>query len=180
METSRNFQQQSGTFASLRQHYLFCYDELHSLARQKLRFEYHTDTLDTSALVHEAFLKLENRKNGFANKRHFMAIAALVMRRFLVDYARQKKRIKRGGDQIQLTYGDIEPVVQTTPEEVIQLNDALMRLKAFNNRYCRVVEYHFFGGYKHEEIAEMLGVSIDTVRKDWRFAKAWLSKELKN
>ncbi|WP_268033733.1 ECF-type sigma factor [Algoriphagus sp. PAP.12] len=167
-------------FSILKSQFLTCYDELSKMARQKLKFEYNSDTLDTSALVHEAYLKLENHESGFQNKSHFMAIAAIVMRRFLVDYARQKKRQKRGGDQIQLTYGAVNQAIFTTPEEVINLNEALTRLKFINNRHCRVVEYHFFGGYKHEEIAKMMGLSIDTIRRDWRLAKAWLSKELKN
>ncbi|WP_338225759.1 ECF-type sigma factor [Algoriphagus confluentis] len=159
--------------------FLRCYDELSRMARQKLRMEYQSSTLDTAALVHEAYLKMDNHEKGYVDKNHFLAIAAIVMRRFLVDYARQKKRQKRGGDQIQLTYGAANRAVMTSPEEVLQLNDALNRLKALNNRHSRVVEFHFFGGYKHEEIAEMMGVSIDTVRRDWRLAKAWLSKELR-
>lgn len=150
------------------------------MAHQKLRFEYNSETLDTSALVHEAYLKLENHGKSFKSKSHFLAIAAIVMRRFLVDYARQKKRLKRGGDQIQLTYGAVNEAILTTPEEVLHLNEALNRLKAINNRHCRVVEYHFFGGYKHAEIAQMMGVSVDTIRRDWRLAKAWLSNEMKN
>ncbi|GAA0878685.1 ECF-type sigma factor [Algoriphagus jejuensis] len=160
--------------------FLKCYEELSKLAHQKLRYEYHAATLDTSALVHEAYLKMESFPDGFEDKNHFMAIAAIVMRRFLVDYARQKSRLKRGGDQIQLTYGAVNQAVYTTPEQVLQLNEALNRLKSMNNRHCRVVEFHFFGGYKHAEIAEMMEVSIDTVRRDWRLAKAWLSKELKS
>ncbi|KPQ19919.1 ECF-type sigma factor [Algoriphagus sp. NF] len=169
-----------GNFSAIRSQFLRCYDELSKMARQKLRSEYQSSTLDTAALVHEAYLKMDGSQKGYADKNHFLAIAAIVMRRFLVDYARQKKRQKRGGDQIQLTYGSANQAVMTSPEEVLQLNDALNRLKALNNRHCRVVEFHFFGGYKHEEIAEMMGVSIDTVRRDWRLAKAWLSKELKN
>lgn len=158
--------------------FLACYEELSKMASQKLRFEHNAYTLDTSALVHEAYMKMEQQKNNLETKAHFLAIAAIVMRRFLVDYARQKQRQKRGGDQIQLTYGAIHSPVETTPQQILNLNEALNRLKAINNRYCRVVEYHFFGGYKHEEIAGLLGVSIDTVRRDWRLAKAWLSKEL--
>ena len=167
-------------YSLIKNQFLSCYEELSQLAHHRLRFEYNSNTLDTSALVHEAYLKMDKYENGFQDKNHFLAIAAIVMRRFLVDYARQKQRVKRGGDQIQLTYGAISNPVVTTPEEVLHLNEALTRLKAINHRHCRVVEFHFFGGYKHEEIAQMMGVSIDTVRRDWRLAKAWLSKELKN
>ena len=165
-------------YSMLKSMFLLCYDELSAMASKKLHFEHNAHTLDTSALVHEAFMKMEKHKNDVNSKSHFLAIAAIVMRRFLVDYARQKQRLKRGGDQIQLTYGAIQQPVETTPEEIIKLNEALNRLKTINSRYCRVVEFHFFGGYKHEEIADMLGVSIDTVRRDWRLAKAWLSNEL--
>lgn len=158
--------------------FLSCYEELSAMASKKLHFERNAYTLDTSALVHEAYMKMDGYKKSVETRSHFLAIAAIVMRRFLVDYARQKQREKRGGDQIHLTYGSIQHAVETTPQEILNLNEALNRLKAINNRYCRVVEYHFFGGYKHEEIAGLLGVSIDTVRRDWRLAKAWLSKEL--
>lgn len=158
--------------------FLACYDELSAMASQRLRNERSAYTLDTSALVHEAYLKMDKHEKNANSRSHFLAIAAIVMRRFLVDYARQKQRMKRGGDQIQLTYGAIENPIETTPEEIINLNEALKRLKGVNNRHCRIVEFHFFGGYKHQEIANLLGVSIDTVRRDWRLAKAWLSKEL--
>ncbi|UZD22777.1 ECF-type sigma factor [Algoriphagus halophytocola] len=167
-------------FSVKRSLFMNCYQELSSLASHKLRQEFNAPTLDTAALVHEAYLKMEQHQNDFQNKEHFMAIAAICMRRFLVDYARQKQRQKRGGNQVHLTFGEVNHKVATTPEQILNLYEALVRLKAINNRYCRVVEYHFFGGYKHEEIAGLLDVSIDTVRRDWRLAKAWLSNELKN
>jgi RNA polymerase sigma factor (TIGR02999 family) len=158
--------------------FVSCYEELSVIASKKLRYEHNAYTLDTSALVHEAYMKLESHKNAIRSKSHLLAIAAITMRRFLVDYARQKQRQKRGGDQIHMTYGNVQHPLETTPQEIIRLNEALSRLKGINNRYCRVVEFHFFGGYKHEEIADILGVSIDTVRRDWRLAKAWLTNEL--
>ncbi|MDN3202689.1 ECF-type sigma factor [Algoriphagus sediminis] len=165
-------------FGAKRNMFLSCYEELSAMASRKIKSEYQALTLDTSALVHEAYMKMDQQKKELTDKNHFLAIAAIVMRRYLVDYARQKNRQKRGGDQIQLTYGQVDHAINTTPEEIIHLNDALTRLKGLNNRHCRVVEYHFFGGYKHHEIANMLGVSIDTIRRDWRLAKAWLSNEL--
>ena len=168
----------NSNFADKRLMFEICYRELSKMASQKLRQEFSANTLDTSALVHEAYIKMEKHKNDIENKDHFMAIAAICMRRFLVDYAKQKTRQKRGGKQVHLTYGDTNYSVVTTPEQILNLYEALVRLKAINNRYCRVVEYHFFGGYKHEEIAGLLSVSIDTVRRDWRLAKAWLSQEL--
>ncbi|GAB2999919.1 sigma-70 family RNA polymerase sigma factor [Cyclobacterium sediminis] len=157
-----------------------CYEELSLKASNKLKYEFNALTLDTSALVHEVYMKMDKYQGEIKNKNHFLAIAAIAMRRFLVDYARQKNRVKRGGHQIQLTYGDgSEQIVTTTPEGVINLNDALNGLKRINKRYSRVVEFHFFGGYKYQEIANMLGVSVETVKRDWRLARAWLSNELK-
>ncbi|MHA7128974.1 ECF-type sigma factor [Algoriphagus namhaensis] len=181
MSEASNVRQEvsSSNFSAKRDMFLSCYDELSEMASRRLRSEYQSMTLDTSALVHEAYMKMDQHKKDTTDKNHFLAIAAIVMRRYLVDYARQKNRLKRGGDQIRLTYGELDKPIHTTPEEILNLNDALTRLKAINNRYCRVVEYHFFGGYKHQEIAQMMGLSIDTIRRDWRLAKAWLSKELK-
>lgn len=166
-------------FSILRSQFQNCYRELRSLASNKLRYEHQAYTLDTSALVHEAYLKMNQQNSQFDNKGQFMAVAAIVMRRYLVDYARKKHRLKRGGDYIQLTQGALGKVVLTTPEQVLELDESLKRLKQINPRQSRVVEYHFFGGYKHEEIANMLEVSIETVRRDWRLAKAWLSMEMK-
>lgn len=177
---SQTVPQESSQYTLIKNQFLACYSELSKMAHYKLKNEHNAFTLDTSSLVHEAYLKMEKQDQVTKDKNHFLAVAAIVMRRFLVDYARQKQRIKRGGDQIHLTYGAISSPVITTPEEVLNLNEALTRLKSINNRHCRVVEFHFFGGYKHEEIAAMMGVSIDTVRRDWRLAKAWLSNELKN
>jgi len=157
-----------------------CYEELSFKASHKLKYEFNALTLDTSALVHEVYMKMEKYRGEIQNKNHFLAIAAIAMRRFLVDYARQKNRVKRGGHQIKLTYGDSsEQMVTTTLEGLINLNDALNGLKKINRRYSRVVEFHFFGGYKYQEIANMLGVSVETVKRDWRLARAWLSNELK-
>jgi RNA polymerase sigma factor (TIGR02999 family) len=120
-----------------------------------------------------------NKQQKFKDESHFLAIAAIVMRRILIDYARQKKRQKRGGDLMRMTYGAVAGPVETTPEEIILLDESLKRLRQMNKRQSRVVEYYFFGGYKHEEIASIMNVSIDTIRRDWRLAKAWLSNQIK-
>jgi RNA polymerase sigma factor (TIGR02999 family) len=120
-----------------------------------------------------------NKQQKFKNESHFLAIAAIVMRRILIDYARQKKRQKRGGDLLRMTYGAVAGPVETTPEEIILLDESLKRLRQMNKRQSRVVEYYFFGGYKHEEIATIMNVSVDTIRRDWRMAKAWLSSQIK-
>jgi RNA polymerase sigma factor (TIGR02999 family) len=164
----------------LRAQFQSCYSALSRLAHNKLRHEDHLHTFDTSALVHEVYENMfRNQQNSFQNSSHFLAIAAIVMRRVLIDYARQKKSQKRGGELIRMTYGAIINPVETTPEEILFLDESLKRLRQLNKRQSRVVEYYFFGGYKHEEIADLMNVSIDTVRRDWRLAKAWLSSQLK-
>ncbi|MEX2566842.1 MAG: ECF-type sigma factor [Cyclobacteriaceae bacterium] len=173
----RKFPQNIGI---LRAQFQDCYQELCRLASTRLRYEHQAYTLDTSALVHEVYLKMNQQNTNFENKGQFMAIAAIVMRRYLVDYARKKQRLKRGGNYIHLTQGALGKVVVTTPEQVLELDESLKRLKHLSPRHSRVVEFYFFGGYKHEEIAQLMEVSIDTVRRDWRLAKAWLSKEIKS
>lgn len=157
-----------------------CYSELSRIAHNKLRYEDPLHTFDTSALVHEVYENMfRNQQSGFQDSSHFLAIAAIVMRRVLIDYARQKKSQKRGGELIRMTYGAIDNPVETTPEEILFLDESLKRLRQLNKRQSRVVEYYFFGGYKHDEIAGIMNVSIDTVRRDWRLAKAWLSSQMK-
>jgi RNA polymerase sigma factor (TIGR02999 family) len=168
------------TRADLKHHFQRYYQELKKIAHQKLKYERINHTLDTAALVHEAYGKLyQQSKNQFRNSSHFLAIATLSMRRILINYARDKKRLKRGGDMIQMSYGNANIPIQTTPEEILTLHEALKKLKQLNRRQSKVVEYHFFGGFKHQEIAEYLDVSEETVRRDWRLARAWLSLELK-
>ena len=176
-----SLQQITGSpLSALRSQFRLCYSELERMAHSKLRFENQLQTLDTSALVHEAYNKMASgQRKPFSDDHHFLAIAAIVMRRILIDYARQKKRQKRGGDKIQMTYGAVAQPLETTPEVIIQLDESLKRLRQLNKRQSRVVEYHFFGGYSHEEIAAMLKVSVETVRRDWRLARAWLSSQIK-
>ena len=165
----------------LRAQFQSCYNELNRIAHNKLRFEQPLHTFDTSALVHEVYDNMfRNKQYNFQNSSQFLAIAAIVMRRILIDYARQKKSQKRGGDLIRMTYGEINSPIETTPEEILLLNESLKRLRQLNKRQSRVVDYYFFGGYKPEEIAEIMNVSIDTVRRDWRLAKAWLSSQMKS
>ena len=168
------------SMSELKRHFQQYYHELSQIARRKLRYERMDHTFDTVALVHEAYGKLhQQEKNRFRNSTHFLAIAAISMRRILINYARDKKRLKRGGDMIRMTYGAVQVPVQTTPEEILSLHECLKRLKKLNKRQARVVEYHFFGGFKHQEIADHLGVSEETIRRDWRLARAWLSLEMK-
>ncbi len=154
------------------------YDALRAIAHRQLRGERAGHTLDTTALVHEAYLKLVQQESGWQNRAHFYALAALAMRRILVNYAHKRLAAKRGGGQAAVTFTDETYPHEAPPEALIALDEALERLAALNERQSRVVTCRFFGGLTHEEIAESLGVSIPTVRRDWRLARAWLAQEL--
>jgi RNA polymerase sigma factor (TIGR02999 family) len=156
------------------------YEELHRIAERHLRGERSDHTLNATALVHEAYLKLVDQSRvTWQNRAHFYGVAAQAMRRILVNYAEAGKAQKRGGGAGLVTFNDEMMGKETRAEELIELDEALTRLKSLSDRQAAVVEYHFFGGLTHEEIAEVLGVSLPTVRRDWRLAKAWLTRELK-
>jgi RNA polymerase sigma factor (TIGR02999 family) len=156
------------------------YDELQALAHGQLRRERRDHTLNTTALVHEAYLKLVKQDRvTWQNRAHFFAIASTAMRRILINYAHKRNAEKRGGGQVLATFEDgMGGGREANVEELLALDAALERLGALNERQSRVVEYRFFGGLTHEEIAEVLDVSVPTVGRDWRFARAWLSREL--
>ncbi|HEX8651171.1 MAG TPA: sigma-70 family RNA polymerase sigma factor [Pyrinomonadaceae bacterium] len=153
------------------------YDELHRLAHRYMSRERPDHTLQTTALVNEAYLRLVDQRNAhWQNRAHFFAVAAQVMRHILVDYARQRHFAKRGGEARRVTLDEAAIVSQQRAAEFVALDEALKRLEAIDPRKSRVVELHFFGGLNFEEIAEVLKVSAVTVRRDWRSAKAWLYK----
>jgi RNA polymerase sigma factor (TIGR02999 family) len=157
------------------------YDELRALAHNKLRYERANHTLNTTALVHEAYERLVNQREvQWQSRAHFFAIAAQSMRRVLVNYAVKRNAQKRGGGVTPLSFEeDWGPAVEATDVyDVLAIDGALRRLAAFNERGARVVEYRFFGGLTYEEIAEVMGVSVSTVRRAWATAKAWLHREL--
>ena len=155
--------------------------ELHRLARSYMRRERQGHTLQTTALVNEAYLRLIDQKNvRWQNRAHFMAIAAQVMRRILVDYARRKHYQKRGGGAIQVTLAEAESLADDQSPDLVQLDEALTSLSEIDPRRSQVVELRFFGGLSIEETAEVLKVSPTTVERDWTIAKAWLHKTLKN
>ena len=156
------------------------YDELRRLARQRLRDERSEHTLDTTALVHEAYLRLFQQQALDARTRaDFFAIASNTMRRVLVDYARARRRQKRGGGQAMVPLDEVAPfLTDRAAEEVLGLDDALERLRALQPRAVKVVEMHFFGGVTLAEIAGLLDVSEKTVQRDWQAARAWLRKEV--
>lgn len=155
------------------------YDELRVIARRQLRRSRPGGTLDTSALVHEAFLKLSKGAQPDWNDRcHFFAVAASAMRQILVDYARGKSRLKRGGDRRRVTLDANVGAVYDEAETVLAIDRALTKLSELNPRLTRVVECRFFSGLTEAETAEALAVSDRTVRRDWTKARAWLHREL--
>ena len=156
------------------------YDEMHRMAENQLRGERKDHTLNATALVHEAYLKLVDQSRvSWQNRAHFLGVASQAMRRILINYAQQRRAQKRGGDMVATTFDDDLVPRETRADQLIDLDEALTRLKALSERQAAVVEYRFFGGLTHEEIAEVVGVSVPTVRRDWRLARAWLSRELK-
>lgn len=155
------------------------YEELRQIASRQLRGERKDHTLNTTALVHEAYLKLVRQDEAdWQNRAHFFGIAALAMRRILINYANQRLAEKRGGGIAAITFEDALVPREARAEELIALDEALKRLEQHNERQAKVVTMRYFGGLKQSEIAEALGVSEPTVRRDWQFARAWLSREL--
>jgi RNA polymerase sigma factor (TIGR02999 family) len=155
------------------------YDELRRRARARMVQERPGHTLQATALAHEVFLRLVDQDRvQWQDRAHFFAIASQAMRRILVDHARKKRAAKRGGSGTRVTFNEelATPVGNEVDVEV--LNDALESLKVLDPRQSRIVELRFFGGLTEEEIAEVLGISIGTVKRDWRTARAWLSHEL--
>ncbi len=153
------------------------YDELRRLANRYLRQERPDNILQTTALVHEAYIRLTDKKGvPWQNRTHFYAIAARMIRQVLVDSSRRRDAAKRRGMKISLS--ETLAVEAADPLDLISLNDALTALGALNARQARVVELRYFGGLSFEEVAEVLGMAISTVKLDWNLAKAWLYKEL--
>ncbi len=155
--------------------------ELHQLAHYYMRRENPGHTLQTTALVNEAFLRLIDQKNvRWQNRAHFFGIAAQLMRRVLLNYARDQKRVKRGGGAVQLSLSEVDAIPAEQSVELIALDDALNKLASIDERKSRVVELRYFGGLSVEETAEVLNVSTITVARDWNMAKAWLAREISN
>ena len=157
------------------------YHELHRRARRYMAGERRNHTLQTTALVNEAYLKLVDlRKVQWKNRAQFFAISAQLMRRILVDFARHRGLIKRGGGKLSTTLHDELAIPSSPTSELIAIDDALEALESIDARKARVVELRFFGGLTQEETAEVLKISSDTVERDWKFAKVWLERELAN
>jgi len=156
------------------------YDELHRLAHCYMAREWANDTLQTTALVHEAYLKLiDANQVEWKNRVHFFAISANLMRRILVEFARSRGSQKRGGAAREVSLDEAAIVSPEPDENLLAVDGALDALAAFDSRKAKVVELRFFGGMTQEETAEALGISSDTVLRDWKSAKLWLWREMR-
>jgi RNA polymerase sigma-70 factor (ECF subfamily) len=160
------------------------YNELHVQAHRYLRRERPNHTLQTTALINEAFLKLVDQKDvHWENRAHFFGLAANMMRRILVDYARTKHRAKRGGKEVEVPLEEalavaVESGSHETIIDLILLDEALNKLAAKDEQQARIVELRYFSGLTVEETAKILGISTMTVKRDWNVAKAWLRREI--
>jgi RNA polymerase sigma factor (TIGR02999 family) len=155
------------------------YDELRRQASRCLRRERPGHTLETTALIHEAYLRLVDQKSPhLQNRTHFFGIAARLMRQILVDHARAKHRAKRGGAELRVTLADAEAIAKDRSVDLVALDEALDRLAQIDLQQSRVVELRFFSGLNVEETGEVLGISPATVKRDWRVAKGWLHREI--
>jgi RNA polymerase sigma-70 factor, ECF subfamily len=156
------------------------YEELRHLAARRLRQERPDHTLQATALVHEAYVKLAAQRSAkWQNRAQFFGVASQVMRRILVDYARGQQRIRRGGKQQKVSLDDVLLVSPERTEEVLSVHESLSRLEKLDARQARIVELHYFGGLTVEEIAEVVGLSSKTVMRELNVAKAWLYGDLK-
>jgi RNA polymerase sigma-70 factor (ECF subfamily) len=155
------------------------YGELHRLAVAKMRFERGNHTLQPTALVHEAYLRLADRSEPLGNDRiQVLSLAAQIMRNILVDHARRRQAAKRGAGALQVTFDEVPVAAPASMVDVLAVDDALTRLAKFDPRQAEILELHFFGGLTLEEIALQLGLSARTVKRDWSMARAWLRQDL--
>lgn len=155
------------------------YNELHRMAQRAWRGIDQGNTLQPTALINEAYLKLAGAENAtYQNRCHFFAVACTAMRQILVNHARSRHTGKRGSGQLAVSLDDVQVAVHQEAAEVVALHEALERLQAIDERKSKVVEMRYFGGLSIEETAEALGVSVITVNRDWRLARTWLLREM--
>lgn len=155
--------------------------ELHRLAHHYMQRLHPGNTLQTTALINETYIRLVGQRDvHWQNRAHFFGISAQIMHRFLLNYARDRRRLKRGGGAIQISLSDVAVISPEKTEELIALEEALSRLQLLDERKCKVVELRYFGGLSVEETAEVLKLSKITVMRDWNMAKAWLAREIRN
>ena len=168
-----------GNQSALDELYPLVYEELHRLARRYMSRERKGHTLQTTALINEAYVRLVDQRNvRWANRSHFFAISAQIMRRILIDHARRQGYAKRGGGAKQVSLEEAAIVAPDTASELVRLDEALKSLAKVDERRCHVVELRYFGGLSNEEIAGVLKVSENTVTRDWNLARAWLYQQL--
>ena len=168
-----------GDEAALEQLSALVYDELRRIAHLRLRQERPGHTLQTTALVNEAYLRLVDQQQvNWQNRAHFFAVASQMMRRILVDYARSRQTAKREGEAYKVSIDESIDIAAARSNELIMIDDALKSLAKLDERKCRIVELRFFGGLTIEETAEVLKISHATVEREWQSAKAWLYREI--
>jgi RNA polymerase sigma-70 factor (ECF subfamily) len=153
---------------------------LHQIAARQMRGERPGHTLQATCLVNDAYLKLVDASVSWQNRAHFLAVAARIMRNILVDHAKARRRDKRGGDDVRVTLYEADIAVAGQEPDILDLEEALARLGAFDERKAKVIEMSFYGGMRYDEIAEALGISPATVDRELRMAKAWLYRELQD
>lgn len=157
------------------------YDELRRVAHHHLSRQRRDHTLQTTALVNEAYLRLADQTNPrWQNRAHFFAVAAWAMRQILVSYARTQQAQKRGGGAFKVDFDEAVLVSPEQSKQIVELHEALEQLSALDSRKAQIVELKYFGGLNYDEIAEVLKISRITVRRDWEFARVWLYTELRN
>jgi RNA polymerase sigma factor (TIGR02999 family) len=155
------------------------YDELHRIAARYMRGERRGNTLQTTALVNEAYMRLADYKRmQWQDRAHFFAVAAQAMRRILIDFARARQNLKRGGAEQRVALDEAAVLTTDVGTDLIAVDEALRRLAKLNERQARVVELRYFGGLNEEEVGHVLGIASRTVRADWQLARAWLYKTL--
>lgn len=156
------------------------YDQLRSLAKVYISRENPNNTIDVTDLVHEAYFKMVDQKRvDWKGKTHFFAVGATAMRRILVDYARAKKRVKRGGDKVRVELEEGKAISINKDDDVILIDDAIKELEKVDQRQAEIIELRFFSGMTVKEVAEALQVSKRTIEGDWTMAKAWLKRYIK-
>ncbi|HKG46310.1 MAG TPA: sigma-70 family RNA polymerase sigma factor [Pyrinomonadaceae bacterium] len=168
-----------GNQSALDELYPLVYDELHRLARRYMSREKKGHTLQATALINEAYVRLVDQKNvQWANRSHFFAISAQIMRRILIDHARRHAFAKRGGGAQQVSLEEVAVITPDASRELVRLDEALKSLAEMDPRRSQVVELRYFGGLNNEEIAGVLHISENTVTRDWNMARAWLYQQL--
>lgn len=157
------------------------YPELRKIAARQIRREHRPGhTLQPTALVHEAYVRLAGQNQIWQNRSHFFAVAAHLMHAILVDYARKRQAAKRGGSSVRIDFEGATLAANASPDFILDVDRALEKLASWDPRQAKVVVFRFFGGLSEDEIAEVLSVSVRTVKRDWQMAKAWLHGELRD